>query len=222
MFNRNKDDKPDQSKEQMDALVEAFSAKLETKLEEKLSPLRTTVEGIKTEWDGIKAEANKPPEVDHNKNADGTELTDEQRRDRDSRTQFALIVATNARITEQNLISEVRAQWPHLVPRIQEILGSFTLAEKAQANYPIRCQNAVKLIVGEEAMKAGLKYDGTAKRFMIEDSTGGGEVDGDNSLSEYDWTDPRNPNKHLTGVDQLIKLGLTRKDFEDMQKNGII
>jgi hypothetical protein len=211
-----KDDekKDDQSKSEVDLLVE----KLGASFEERLKPLREGFETLKTEWDGIKAAATKedpPPNND-------ADLTEEQKLKKNQDGLFALNVATNARLTESEVISEISANWAHLIPEIRTILAATPLQRKAQADYAIYCRNVKDMIVGQAAQKAGLRYDNKGGRFFLEDAaakTGGA----DSPLSDPDlsWTDP-NTGKTITGSETLARLGIKPEEFVENQKKGYV
>jgi hypothetical protein len=221
LWNKNKEpEKKDgeQTKSEKDELLDAFSAVIDAKIK----PLSEGFTGLKTEWEAIKAEATKPPEVDPNKNPDGTEVSEEQKRDRQNKALFAQNVLTNARITEQNCIDSIKGEWPQLVDEFRRMCANTPWETKAQPNYEAQCMNAIDALVGREARKQGLRYDKNNSKFIIEDGATRGEGDGDNALigGEYDWQDPRNPGKTLTGLAQLRKLGLNQKDYDEMVKTG--
>jgi len=39
---------------------------------------------------------------------------------------------------------------------------------------------------------------------------------------EYDWVDPKNPNKRLSASEQLRKLGIDPKAFSESMKSGAV
>jgi hypothetical protein len=207
----------EQSKSEVDQLVE----KLGVSFEERLKPLREGFESLKTEWDGIKAAAAKEPEPNNN-GGGGDELTEEQKAAKDRTALLALTVQTNARITESEIISEISANWSHLIPEIRSYFQSTPIQRKAQADYAEFCRNIKDMVVGKAAQKAGLRFDGKNQRFFLEDAsakTGGAE----SPLNDPDlgWTDP-NTGKSISASEQLAKLGIKPEEFVESQKRGIV
>jgi hypothetical protein len=217
-FKKDGEKKDDQSKSEVDELVEKLGASFEAKLSERLDPLQKGFTELKGEWDGIKAAATKnddPPPADDT-------LTEEQKLKKNQDGLFALNVATNARLTESEVISEISANWAHLIPEIRTILAATPLQRKAQADYAVYCRNVKDMIVGQAAQKAGLRYDNKGGRFFLEDAaakTGGA----DSPLSDPDlsWTDP-NTGKTITGSETLARLGIKPEEFVENQKKGYV
>jgi hypothetical protein len=211
----------DQSKSEADALVERLGATLEEKFGKKFEAVDTLL----SKWNKMEEEANRSLTEEQQRAARENEesLTPEQKLSNENKKLLALQILTNARITESECLDEVKTQWPHLVPRIKEILASIPFDDKAKADYPQRCRNAVKLVVGDEAIKSGLRYNKDNSKFMIEDGVERNEGDDSPLLTgDYDWQDPKNPKHTLTGMQQLQKLGIDPKKFEAfMQKNGV-
>jgi hypothetical protein len=208
----------DQSKSEADLLIE----KLGALVDEKIKPLNDGFTALKTDWESIKAEASKEPTPDPNKNPDGTEVTAEQRQANREQALFALTVTTNARITEEDCIRSISDKWPQLVAEARKVFSTTDWQRKAKADYPEYCNNVVDMLVGREAKKGGLRYDRTSSKFLIEDGVTH-DTDEGNALTsgEYDWTDPRNPSRHLTATQQLNKLGINPKEFDEfMKKSG--
>lgn len=208
--------KPDeQSKAEIDALVERLGASFE----EKIKPLRDEFGALKTEWDGIKAAATKP---DPNTNADGTELTDEQKAARARNATVAIAVNANARLTESEIISEVAAKWGKFTPKIKEFFANTPIERKAQPDYADYCRNIVKMVIGEAALSSGLSYDGQGNKFFLEDSVARtGDVDSPLNDSDLTWTDPRS-GKVYTASQQLSKLGIDAKEFSENLRKGLV
>jgi hypothetical protein len=200
-----------QSKSEADELVERLGATFAEKIEAAVKPIRDKVEGIATEWGALKDDATRSTEEERRRAAAAADadLTDEEKRAKRDQALLMATVLTNARITEDQVLREVASKWSHLIPKIQECFGSIPVEDKAKADYPARCRNAVKLIIGDEAMKSGLSYDRNTGKFLIEDAaarTGGEEsVLNDPGLT---WTDERT-GKTLTATEQMRKLGIT-------------
>lgn len=222
-FNKKEDPpKDDQNKSEVDALVEKLSTTFSAQLEEKLAPIRTEVTGIKTKWETLERAATAPP--DDGKNADGTELTDDQKRQLNERKLLGISIATNARVTEMEILGEVSSQGlGEFLPKIREYLQNTPLERKGQADYATYCRNIVKMVVGDAAMNGGLRFDGQNKRFFLEDAGGKpGEGQGMEFLApDMTWTDPKS-GRVLTGRQQLEKLGIKPEDFAKSVKDGVI
>jgi hypothetical protein len=208
----------EQGKSEADLLIE----KLGALVDEKIKPLNEGFTALKTDWESIKAEASKEPTPDPNKAADGSDLTAEQKLQRDQQALFALTVTTNARITEEDCVRSIADKWPQIVTEARSIFSKTDWKRKAATDYPEYCGNVVDMLVGREAKKNGLRFDRTSSKFLIEDGVTHEEGDNNPLLTgDYDWTDPRNPDRHLTAKQQLDKLGINPKEFEEfMKKSG--
>jgi len=208
----------EQEKSEVDLLVE----KLGVSFDERMKPLKEGFEALKSEWDGIKAAAGKetPPS---NNGGDGTEeLTDEQKAARDRTALLTLSVQTNARITEGEVLSEISANWAHLIPEIKGYFASTPVQRKAMADYAEFCRNIKDMVVGKAAQKAGLRFDGKNQRFFLEDATA--KTGGENSpLADPDlnWTDP-NTGKTISASETLARLGIKPEEFVENQKKGLV
>jgi len=208
-----------QSKSEVEALLEAFGAKLN----EQLTPLRETVTTLKTKWDAMEAEVERAATPDPGKHPDGTELTEGEKLSRDNKVLLALNVQTNARITERDCVESIRSEWPQLIPQFLDMCAKTPVEVKARTDYAQLCANAIDQLVGKEARKGGLRFDKQNGKFLIEDGVSRGEGE-DNALltGEFDWTDPNNSNHHLTGIEQLRKLGITDpKEIETLLKTQV-
>jgi len=205
----------EQEKSEVDLLVE----KLGVSFDERMKPLKEGFEALKTEWDGIKAAAGKEPDP---KETPPEELTDEQKTARDRTTLLTLSVQTNARITEGEVLSEISANWAHLIPEIKGYFASTPVQRKAMADYAEFCRNIKDMVVGKAAQKAGLRFDGKNQRFFLEDAsakTGGAE----SPLNDPDlsWTDA-NTGKTITASETLARLGIKPEEFVENQKKGLV
>src|SRR6267142_4500689 len=172
-FKKKEDDPPkgdDQSKAEMDELV----TKLGASFDERIKPLKEGFEACKSEWDGIKAAATKEPDT---KETPLEELTDEQKAARDRTALLTHSVQTNARITEGEVLSEISANWAHLIPEIKGYFANTPVQRKAMADYAEFCRNIKDMVVGKAAQKAGLRYDNKGSQYWLEDSSAkiGGE-----------------------------------------------
>jgi len=211
----------DQTKSEVDQLVEKLGASFDAKLTERLDPLQKGFTELKGEWDGIKAAATEKPDPNNN-GGGGEELTDEQKAARDRKSLLILSVQTNARITEGEVLSEISANWAHLIPEIKSYFASTPVQRKAMADYAEFCRNIKDMVVGKAAQKAGLRFDGKNQRFFLEDAsakTGGAE----SPLNDPDlsWTDP-NTGKSITASETLARLGIKPEEFVENQKKGLV
>jgi len=225
---RKKDDpaekKDEQTKSEVDQLVEKLGASFDAKLSERLDPLQKGFTELKTEWDGIKAAAS---EGDKGGSGGGTggggeELTDEQKAARDRMALLTLSVQTNARITESEVLSTISQKWAKFIPDIKKYFAETPIARKSQADYAEYCNNIVKMVIGDAALKSGLGFNDKDKRFFLEDAaskTGGeGSILADPDLS---WTDP-NTGKTISASDTLARLGIKPEEFVENQKKGLV
>jgi hypothetical protein len=207
-----------QTKSEADLLVE----KLGPVIEAVVKPIRDQVETISTKWNAMEEEAKRGLNEEQQRNAREAEgnLTPEEKQALETKKAFVLNVLTNARVTEEDVIREVRDQWPSLVPRFREVINGIPFDEKSKANYADRCRNAVTLVIGQEARKGGLKQDSNTGKFFLEDaaaSTGGD----DSPFSDPDltWIDPRNPDRApMSASEQLRKLRIDPKQFAEWVK----
>ncbi len=214
----NKEKKPegDQSKSEVDTLVEALSAKFE----ETLKPIREKVESVAGWQEKIEKQFAEPP-PDPNKKPDGTELTEAERLERDNKANFAMNVINNARFIENDCISAEQAQWPQIVAEARTIFQQTPWQKKTEANYSQYCQNVVDMLVGRAAKKQGLRADKSGK-FFIEDASGStGGKDSPFNDPNLTWTDPRNPSKTLTASQQLAKLKIDPEEFAEFMKGDV-
>jgi len=207
----------EQEKSEVDQLVE----KLGVSFDERIKPLKEGFEALKSEWDGIKAAATEKPDPNSN-GGGGEELTDEQKAARDRTALLTLSVQTNARITEGEVLSEISANWAHLIPEIKGYFASTPVQRKAMADYAEFCRNIKDMVVGKAAQKAGLRFDGNNQRFFLEDAsakTGGAESPLANP--DLSWTDP-NSGKTITASETLARLGIKPEEFVENQKKGLV
>lgn len=215
---KNPDGSPQSEEEQQSALLDAFAAKIDERLDAKLKPINEKVESVAAWQTKIEKEAEAANAPDPNKNPDGTELTDEQKRDQRDRALFAQTVLTNARISENECISRFERQWPQLVDEFRTLCQNTPVDVKARKDYPQLLEKTVQQLVGRDALKNGLRYDANGSRFILEDGVPGDREADAILTGEYDWTDPRNPTKHLTAAQQLRKLNIDPKAFEKWAK----
>jgi hypothetical protein len=209
-----------QSKSDADLLIE----KLGASIDERLKPLSEKVNAISDKWEKMEVEANRSLNEEANRNARTAEenLTPEEKLAADSKRSLMIAVLTNARITEQECVDEVKDQWPGVVPRIRDLLATIPIEDKTKGDYPQRCRNAVKLVIGDEAMKNGLRQNPTSGKFFIEDAaakTGG--KDSPLNDSDLGWTNP-NTGRVETASETLAKLRIDPEKFVDSMKHGAV
>ena len=213
----------EQSKADMDALVDRFSAAVD----ERVKPLRETVEKLQTDWDTIKTEASKPPATDRTpRNADGTprDLTDDEKRNNATLAGVQLSVQTNARLTEREVIDELQDDWKHLIPEIRGIFASTPIEQKARTDYAQYCRNCVDLVIAREARKSGLRFNRENQTFFLEDkSTSATREDGVLSDPSLAWRQ-ETPNgvRVMSAQEQLEKLGIDPAKFAESVKKGVV
>jgi hypothetical protein len=215
LWNKKPTDDPAQSEAEKNALIDAFAAKMDEKLEAKFKPLAEKVESVAA-WQTKIEEGLKEPPPDPNKHPDGTELTAEEKLRNENRALFLLHATTNARITESQIISEIERDWPDIVPEFRQACANTKPEQKALPNYEQNCRQFVDTLIGREARKKGLRYDKTNKSFIIEDGAASSEGDTPSVLgSEYTWQDPKNLKRTLTATQQLQKLKIDPKKFAE-------
>jgi len=215
----------EQAKSEVDQLVEKLGVSFDAKLSERLDPLQKGFTELKTEWDGIKAAASS--DADKGKGGDGgggggEELTDEQKAARDRMALLTLSVQTNARITESEVLSGISQKWAKFIPDIKKYFAETPVARKSQADYAEYCNNIVKMVIGDAALKSGLGFNEKDKRFFLEDAaTKSGGADSPLNDADLSWTDPTT-GKTLSATDQLARLGIDPGKFVENQKKGYL
>lgn len=226
IWNREKNNEPPPATEQ-DKLLEKFSVLVTEALKpiaEKVEAQATEVKTLATKFTALETEAGKEAEAEAERRrleAEG-QLTPEQRADRDKQNLFAQTVLTNARITENECVAEFEKEFPKLVPEFRQMCANTDWKIKALPNYKQQCMSAIDALIGREARKGGLRYQKQTEKFVIEDGGSRNSGEGDALISgDYDWTDDRS-GKTLTATQQLAKIGLTPKDFAEMQKMRLV
>jgi hypothetical protein len=220
----------EEQKKELDAFIDRIGTSFEAKLEEKLKPIREEVTSVKTKWEALEKAAGGNGDAGNGggggegSGGNGDEnLTDEQKRQVNDRKMLALTIATNARITEGEVLGEVVGQGlSEYVPKIKEYYQNTPLERKGQADYAEYCRNIVNMIVGKVAREQGLRFDGQNKKFFLEDAGGKG------SDSQYDflagdqaWVDPRS-GRIVSASEQLAKLGIKPEEFAESIKKGVV
>ena len=209
-------------KKREEAEQNAFIERIGVSIDAKLKPLSDKVETWDGRWKKLEEAATAPPQEppadDH--------LTDEEKRRKEDQSEkskiLAVAIATNARITEGEVISEVATKFPHFTDKVKEYFANTPLERKAQADYGAYCRNVVKMVVGDALMAGGLTYDAGAKTFFLEPGTGKpGEAAHEFLAGDMTWTDPAS-GRTLTGRQQLEKLGIDPEDFAKSVKAGVV
>jgi hypothetical protein len=209
-----------EEKEQND-FIEKIGVTLDAKVTAAVKPIAEKVTSLDDRWTKLESAAtnNEEEHVDDN-------LTDEQKREklRDTNEQklLALTIATNARITEGEVLQEVHEKFPEFETKIKEIYANTAIARKGAADYAAYCRNVMKMVVGEAALAGGLRYDTASKSFFLENASGGGDGESHEFLaSDMNWTDPKS-GKVVTAREQLAKLGITPEEFDKSVKAGVV
>jgi len=104
----------EEAKKELDAFIDRIGMSVEQKLEEKLKPMREEITSVKTKWEALEKAAENAEGNgsggnggDDGRGGNGEEnLTEDQRRDLANRKMLALTIATNARITEGEIIGD--------------------------------------------------------------------------------------------------------------------
>lgn len=210
-----------------DELIAKFSTVVAEALKpinEKIEQQASEVKTLTTKWNAIEAEGTKAAEEEARRAAAAveSELTPEQKAEKERQQLFAQTVLTNARITENECAQVLERDCPKLVPEFRQMCANTDWRQKALPNYAQQCMNAIDLLIGREARKGGLRYQRNTEKFVIEDAGAHGSGEASPlSTGDLDWIDERS-GKMLTATEQLAKLKLTPEDFKNMQKMGLV
>lgn len=222
-FKKTPEGSDDQSKAEMDAMFERFG----TMVDERLKPVTEKVSTLAGEWETIKAEATKtaPPDTrPRDEHGNVRELTaDEKQRN----LNIALAeqnVQNAARFIERDVLDTLPTDFKDLKPQIAQMFRDTPVARKAQPDYAEYCQNCADLAIAREARKGGLRRNPDTREFFLEDkSSGSSEPDSilnDPSLV-WHYDSPSGP-RSMTAAEQLRKLHIDPKTFEDSVKKGLV
>jgi hypothetical protein len=219
-FKKTPEGNDDQSKAEMDAMF----AKFGEIIDERLKPVNESVSGLKTEWETIKAEATKTPTVDtrpRDENGNVRDLTDAEKQTRLNIALAEQNVQNAARFIERDVLDTLPKDFADLKPQIAQMFRETPVARKAQPDYAEYCQNCADLAIAREARKGGLRRNAETKEFFLEDkSSGSNEPDSilnDQALTWHDGT-----GRVMTAREQLAKLGIDAKKFEERAKSGVV
>jgi hypothetical protein len=212
--------KPDeQSKSEVDQLVERLTTSLDAKLDERLKPVTQRVETLATEWNGIKEAANKP-EPEKREPADIT--TDPERWKQEALGPLQVqVVLANARITEKEVLDSLGQRWKHLLPQVQAMLDGTPWQRKALPDYKDYVKNVLDVAIGKAARENGLRYDDQNQKFFLEDANSKTEQGDEIFDASTTWIDPRS-GRTLTAAQQLAKLGIDPKEYAESVKKGVV
>jgi hypothetical protein len=222
LFDRKKtSDGEDQSKAEMDAMFERFGSMVD----ERMKPVVEKVSALSTDWEAVKAEATKSPVVDtrpRDENGNVRDLTPEERQ-RDMNIALAKQnIATSARLTERDVLDALPKDYADLKPQIAEMFRSTPIERKAQPDYAEYCQNCADLAIAREARKGGVRRNSDTKEFFLEDKSAGSSAS-DSILNDpslvWHYDSPNGP-QTMSAKEQLRKLHIDPKDFEDYAKRG--
>ncbi len=214
----------EERKKREDVEEQKFLEKIGLTVEAQLKPIRETVTTLQTDWQKLQSAANTELDEEKRKQAENDEqnLTAEQRAEKDKQALVAGIIQTNARMTESEILSEVRAKYPEFEAKIKEHLDSTPINRKALPDYPVYCRNVVTMVLGQAALAGGLRYDAAGKKFFLEDTQGRGEGEVYDFLgADMTWQDPRS-GKIVTGREQLARLGISPEEFAKSLKQGVV
>ena len=212
------DEQRKQREDQEQKTADEFFAKIGETIDSRLKPISEKVDGMETRWKTLEKDA-----ADEDRRRSEGELTDEQKLARASVQQTVAIIQTNARITENQVLADIRERFPEFEARVKEIYAGTPVERKAQPDYEVYCRNVVNMLVGKAALDGGLKYDQGNKKFFLEDAQGR-NAEGDTYPfleSDMTWQNPRN-GQVLTGRQQLEKLGIKPEEFAKSIKEGIV
>ena len=216
--------KKQREEKEQNEFIEKLNGSFDEKLKAAVAPLTEKVTAWDDRWSKLEAAATDGGDGGGGNSDDN--LTDEQKREKardlNERKLLALSIATNARITETEILSEVRTKFPEFEAKVKEIYANTPIERKGMADYALYCRNVMKMVVGEAALAGGLRYDSDKKSFFLENASGGGDGESHDFLaSDMTWTDPKS-GKTLTAREQLAKLGIKPEEFAASVKNGVV
>jgi hypothetical protein len=125
-------------------------------------------------------------------------------------------VLTNARITESEVLNDLRSQgWSEYIPKLKDILSKTPLETKARADYEACVRNFATMLIGEDAIKGGLKRKGNS--FILEDANGAvgdpaaeAATQEDRDFLNYEMTTSKG--KRVTRREFLTRMGIDVTD----------
>jgi len=200
-----------------------FLSKIGLAVEAKMKPLSEKVDSWDKRWETLERAATETGDGGGGEDPDATE---EEKREKARRIEngklLAATILTNARVTEKEVLDEIKDKFPEFIPQVKEIFANTAVERKGMADYAVYCRNVISMIIGKAAMNGGLRYNEGTKTFFLEDQGGAGEADQHDFLApDMTWSDPRS-GKTLTGRQQLAKLGISAEDFAKSVKSGVV
>ncbi len=162
-------EKKEQTKTDADELI----AKMRGAFEETLKPIREKVDSYEARFGTIEASVKKPEKKVEDQ-ALPSVLDDEDAAFAARNMPQNIAIATlNARLTEGEVLNDMSARgWSDYIPKVRKILDEGTnIQTKADPNYKTYVQNVVKLVIGNDAIEKGLRFDSTKQTFFLEDSS---------------------------------------------------
>jgi hypothetical protein len=201
----------DQSKSEADLLIERLGVTIEAKLK----PLADQVSAIDKWRTDLTALAEKKPPAEKKEGETEKRVTlEEASLSPEAEALWARqnlgpiasqTVTISARLTERECLDSLGPEFDFLKPDIRKIFDEQTpITRKAGADYPAYCSNVVKMVIGDAALKAGLKADGKSRRFFLEDG----------SSKDQGKTEGFEPSE----IETLRKLKIDPKEFSDANK----
>lgn len=208
----------EQGKADMDALVEKLGASIETRF---FKPLSDKVEAMQSKWADLEKVASTPT------NADGTPIqpTDEEKAKGERQAAIGIAVQANARMTENEVLQSVSADFPDHVAKIRSHFANTPIQRKALPDYPIYCENIVNMVLGQAARENGMRYSKQNSSFFLEDkSTSATREEGPLSDPNLEWNQVKGDGsiKHWTVADQLRALQIDPKELAENMKRGVV
>jgi hypothetical protein len=207
-----------------------FIAKIGLAVESKMKPLSEKVTAWDDRWKKLEeaATAGGGDEGGEGGGEGGGDagLSEEEKREKarqlENKKLLAVTILTNARVTEKEVLDEVKDKFPQFLTKIKEYLANTSIERKGQADYAAYCRNIVSMVIGQAAMEGGLKYDESTKSFFLEDSSAGGGGEQHEFLAaDMNWTDPHT-GKTMSGREQLKRLGISPEEFAKSVKEGVV
>jgi hypothetical protein len=157
-----------QSKEQANELV----TQLRASFEETLKPITEKLQAYETRFATLEENTKKP--AAKVENTEIPSVIDNEDAAFNARLGPLLVqtVALKAKIAEDSVINNLTSLgWGEYASEIREVFEKRTpIQTKAAADYDVYCRNVVNMIIGEKALKEGLKRDVTKQTFFIEPS----------------------------------------------------
>ncbi len=172
--------KIDQSKSEADLLVEKLGASLDARLK----PLADKVEAVATWQKNLEEAAKKtappdkkndtePPKRVSLADASMDDAAEEEWKKQNILPAYVEMAKVKAEMVETRVLASLSADFDFLKPDIQKVFDETPIQRKAAADYGAYCGNVVKMVLGDAALKAGLRSQtqGDKRRFYLEDGS---------------------------------------------------